>query len=502
MPNVHDYFLPYQVKWIRGPHPIVVAEKARRIGWTYASSYRAVERRTRLGTDLFYSSADLTAAREFVEACQRWTRMFRVVARDLGEQVWDEDEGLTAFVLRFENGARIVAGSSNPKFFRGKGGDTDADEFAFHAQPRELYKAMQPAALIWGHQMRVWSTHNGDGSFFHRLLESARKTIGKPAGAGAHEDECCDRAEFATPALRLETGENAPATGQPIRTQRVTLLDAVGEGLVEKIRGLSTPDPSARRQFLEEMRASCPDEQAWKEEYLCQPAGEESALLSYTLIAGCEEANLKLWDEGALGSRIDDGELKIAHRANAPSSILYPLSSTHLYAGFDLARNHDRSVLWILEQVGDVFWTRVVRVIEGTFDAQEQFIDAVLQRLPVRRLCLDSTGMGMMFAERLSARWGHRIEPVNFTAAVKGALALPLVRLFQARRVRIPADHAVREDLHKVRRVITAARNVRFDAIRDADGHADRFWALALAHHAADMEPARLPTVALKPGGW
>jgi hypothetical protein len=46
--------------------------------------------------------------------------------------VIDEQDGLQAFVLRFENGAKIVAGSSNPKFFRGKGGDADGDEFAFH----------------------------------------------------------------------------------------------------------------------------------------------------------------------------------------------------------------------------------------------------------------------------------------------------------------------------------------------------------------------------------
>src|SRR2546423_7293856 len=167
-------FLPYQVRWIRGDGPIVIAEKSRRIGWTYASSYRAVERRIKLGTDLFFSSADLTAAREFVEDCQRWARVFKVVAQDLGQQVIDEDAGLMAFVLRFENGAKIVAGSSNPKFFRSKGGDADADEFAFHAQPRELYKAMQPSALMWGHQMRLWSTHNGEGSFFNQLVRGAR----------------------------------------------------------------------------------------------------------------------------------------------------------------------------------------------------------------------------------------------------------------------------------------------------------------------------------------
>src|SRR3954454_10409476 len=175
MRDLAEYFLPYQMRWIRNDSAILIGEKARRIGWTYASAFRAVARRLLLGSDLFFSSADLTAAREFVEECHRWARVFRVVATDLGQQSIDETGGLLAFVLRFENGAKVVAGSSNPKFFRSKGGDADADEFAFHAQPRELYKAMQPSALIWGHQMRLWSTHNGEGSFFNRLLKEARR---------------------------------------------------------------------------------------------------------------------------------------------------------------------------------------------------------------------------------------------------------------------------------------------------------------------------------------
>ena len=43
----------------------------------------------------------------------------------------------------------------------------------------------------------------------------------------------------------------------------------------------------------------------------------------------------------------------------------------------------------------------------------------------------------------------------------------------------------VRDDLHKVRRAVTAAGNVRFQAESDEAGHADRFWALALALEAA-----------------
>ena len=78
-----------------------------------------------------------------------------------------------------------------------------------------------------------------------------------------------------------------------------------------------------------------------------------------------------------------------------------------------------------------------------------------------------------------------------------------VIESLQDRLRRLPADPDVREDLHSVRKVVTKAHHVRLDARRDDGGHADRFWALALAHHAADEEPSRLPVaVARKPVGW
>jgi phage FluMu gp28-like protein len=136
--------------------------------------------------------------------------------------VIDEQDGLQAFVLRFENGAKIVAGSSNPKFFRGKGGDADGDEFAFHGQPRELFKAMQPTAMFWGHQMRLWSTHNGEGSYFNFMIKEAR-------------------------AGRLKA-----------EVQTVTILDAVEQGLVEKIKRLRPATTPPARSGSRSCARPCP----------------------------------------------------------------------------------------------------------------------------------------------------------------------------------------------------------------------------------------------------
>ncbi len=419
----------------------------------------------------------------------------------MGAQVVDEQSGLTAFVLRFrDGGARIVAGSSNPTFFRSKGGDADADEFAFHADPRALYAAMQPAAVVWGHQMRVWSTHNGEKSFFARLVESASGR----ADCGFGIADCGLKGSDAAPSEGAADGLPSSKPQSEIRNPKspspslhtVTLLDAVNDGLVEKIRKLDAPDETARRDFIAEIRASCPDEGSWNEEYLCRAGNEQSSLLSYPLIEACEtteEVGSGAWGVGSRSGTV----LRPTPHSPLPTS---------LYAGFDVGRKHDRSVLWVLEKVGDVFHTRVVRVMEdATFSAQEGMLDALMQNRAVHRLCVDATGIGAMLGERLVRRFGRRVEAIHFTALVKAELAMPLLRLFQDRLVRVPADPLVREDLHKVRRTLTASRHVRFEAARDEDGHADRFWALALAYHAtedAKGPPRRCFFVPRKPAGW
>lgn len=92
---------------------------------------------------------------------------------------------------------------------------------------------------------------------------------------------------------------------------------------------------------------------------------------------------------------------------------------------------------------------------------------------------------------------------MTFSAAAKSELAMPLLRLFQDKLLRVPAEAGVREDLHAVRKVVTAANNIRLDADRDERGHADRFWALALACHAADDFKKPLPQpLARKPIEW
>ena len=121
-----------------------------------------------------------------------------------------------------------------------------------------------------------------------------------------------------------------------------------------------------------------------------------------------------------------------------------------------------------------------------TFAEQEDVLYKLLELPGLRRCCIDASGLGMQFAERAVEKFGrYRVEGIQFTGPVKEALAYPVKAAFEDLNLRIPEDRFLRADLRAIRKETTAAGNIRFSADRSENGHADRFWALALAIHAA-----------------
>jgi phage FluMu gp28-like protein len=199
-----------------------------------------------------------------------------------------------------------------------------------------------------------------------------------------------------------------------------------------------------------------------------------------------------------------DGELQYI-----PSILIDECSSDDLqtsdgayFAGLDIGKTVDRTVLTVLRKTGGLY---VVQWIESSkrtdSDALEAMVDRAFKRFELRRLCLDSTGIGAFPAERMQKRFGiSKVEPVQFTLQVKEDLATALYTTFAEHKIRIPKTRlhgcgpdepaALREDIAALRRIITTAGNVRYDAPHTDQGHADRAWSLALALHAGLTAPS------------
>ena len=93
---------------------------------------------------------------------------------------------------------------------------------------------------------------------------------------------------------------------------------------------------------------------------------------------------------------------------------------------------------------------------------------------------IDKTGIGMSVAEKVKRRFPSRVQGVYFTQSSKEAMALNLKKHFEDKSIIIPNDPALIADLHAIKRK-SGAKSFIYDSDRNEHGHADRFWALALA---------------------
>jgi phage FluMu gp28-like protein len=433
MNKAEKYLLPYQSEWLRDKSQIKIWEKSRRIGATYVQALEDVLDSARgLYPAVWFSSADESAAREYILYCSMWVKVLNYAAQDMGEVILDSDKDIKVYQIKFSNGIRINALSSNPKAFRSKGGKVVWDEAAWHDDQPALWKAAKPTTT-WGFPLRILSTHNGQQSLFFKFIDKIKK--GK--------------------------------LGWSLHT--TTIHKAVEDGLVDKIFGRKTTEVE-RIKWLKEQEEDAFDSHTWLEEFCCIAVDEATAFLTYELITGCE-----------------DDSLNSIYAAEEVESALSKIEGD-LYVGYDIGRRKDLAVIWVIEKLGPFKITRLVKVMEkAQFSVQRKVLFSILSHPKFRRAEIDETGLGMQLAEEAQQAFGkYRVEAVYFTGKVKEELAYNLLTSFEDKSVRIPAEHAVREDLHSIRKVTTAANNIRFDVGKsEVSGHADRFWALALCLHAA-----------------
>lgn len=431
-------FLPYQAKWIMDESRLKLGEKSRQIGFTWCTAYAVNERASMQGAryDEWVSSRDEAAARLFIEDCKFWANIQNLAAKDLGEVLIDAKTRATSQTLEFASGRRVNSMSSNPDAQAGKRGSRVLDEYALHQDQRKMWAIAYPG-ITWGGVLEAFSTHRGSHSFFNHLVREARFG-GNPKKISLH---------------------------------RVTLQDALEQGFLFKLQQALPAD--AEQQDMDEaayfdfIKHGAADEESFDQEYMCIPADDDAKFLEYGLITACEYSGGTVWQRGLEG----------------------PFQG-RLFCGVDIGRKKDLTVLWVVEQLGDVFYTRHVETMEKMRkSAQEAILWPWFEICD--RICIDATGLGIGWVDDAQDKFGEaRVEGVNFTGPVKEALAYPLKGAMEDRMVRIPEDPVIRADLRKVQKTTTAAGNIRFVAESDNAGHADRFWALALALHAGSNPSA------------
>lgn len=434
--NPRAGFLPYQARWCEDRSRIKLVEKSRQVGFSWATSNDLVAQAVRADAkyDFWVSSRDEMQARLFLQDCKAFAdgydKMIEAVA---GQKIYTDEGGkaYTSFDIKFYNGIAIHSMSSNADAQAGKRGTRVLDEFALHPDPVKLYAIAYPG-ITWGGQMAIISTHRGAQNFFNQLVEEA-KFGGNPKKISLH---------------------------------RVTLEDALNQGFLYKLQQ-NLPDSDPRQdmdeaEYFDDVKSRCADLDSFNQEYMCVPMDDAGCFVSYDLMKPNLYGYGEVW------------ETDLEHCAG------------ELYAGVDVGRTRDLTVIWVLEKLAGMYFTRrVITLQDAPFSEQEAVLYPLLELPSMRRCGIDQTGLGRQFAERAQQRYGSaRVEGITFTAGVKEQLAYPLRALFEDRGIRIPNDDEILSDIRSLRKSAAAGGGIRFAAEHGANGHADRFWALALAVNA------------------
>jgi phage FluMu gp28-like protein len=105
--NADTYFFKSQADWIRDESGLLICEKGRQLGFSYAHSYKITRRAAKAkARDEWVMSRDEIQAKQFILYCKRWAKVLSYAATDHGEQVLTTEDGkaIKVQVLTFASG--------------------------------------------------------------------------------------------------------------------------------------------------------------------------------------------------------------------------------------------------------------------------------------------------------------------------------------------------------------------------------------------------------------
>lgn len=448
---------------------IIILHWSRQIGKSFTLASWAVDRiLDKLKTNDSWLVTVLSNSRdngaEFVIKAQE-------VCNKLGiyMQTSDDSPDLTYDNMRMEvritvevNGVkrvgRIKVLAANPRTARGFSGDLILDEFAFHENSAAIWEAAEPILSSNPEFLcRISSTGNGKHNMFFRMASGAGPNDGTLFKSTAGFWVC-----------------------------RVTRTEAWKMGV--KVFDANTRQPITPEQA----RAAALDKRAYDQNYECKFNDENMCLLTNELIQQALREGIPI-DSQAWSA------VSLARMFRAEGN---------LYLGQDVGRHHDLSVQAVLEKKGNS--KRIIAMLRMSgmrLPDQQRQLALVCQLPKFRGGCIDMTGLGLGLVEYAQEEsWGrNRIvgidfsttEPINDYVRAEGRkaektrvtenMATALLKVFEDKSItlEVELDNDAFEDLRKPERITSPGGRTSIAAVRDEAGHADHFWALALAIRAA-----------------
>ena len=227
---------PYQLRWVKDRARFKICLKARQVGYSFATQVEVANTALEKRTQWTILSRTAEQSREFMEGV---ARLLRAVEAAISiEQSADQFGKIEYAVLtiRLPNGSIIRGKPGNGDTARGASGNVVLDEFAWHQDPDDVWRAVFPVITRGKYRLIVLSTPHGKSGKFYRLWTDTDN--------GYSRHQC-------------------------------SIHDAKADGLDVDI---------------EELRRGMADPEYFPQEYECQFIDSATAFLTYELIESCEHA--------------------------------------------------------------------------------------------------------------------------------------------------------------------------------------------------------------------
>lgn len=341
----------------------------------------------------------------------------------------------------------INAFPSNPEALRGYQGDVTLDEYGYHVDPWEMYRAAEPATMRAG-RLRIISTHNGPNTAFNHILIKAR------------------------------LGEN------DFSVHKCDIYQAVNQGLAHQIVSDAIDHPLRKllhdrrkldKAFVDYIRKSCGSTLTWSQEYECQVHASEMQLVTPELYRGC--------------ILTDDEYPEIP-----------PDTTNPLYVGIDVGYQA-LTVVWTIEQVWDPQDEEYVYITKSICPMRHTSIPDQLHRIRqilaasknVQAIAVDMGAQGRGISDALRDEFGSTAIPVSINQPKKAELCELVRTMVERKRISLPHNDLIEQDFCSMSLEYSRTGAVKYSGgtgSGETYSHADYFMAAGLALLAAESCPS------------
>lgn len=455
----------WQDAYIKSMARFIAIVKSRRVGWSFICSLKGLIKAMdpeRIGyTKQFvsYNEEDalekISYAKQFYESIPDCDAKKKLITDNKSMLCFQDKNGITQ--------SRLISIPCRPP--RGKGGDISLDEFAIYNPKMQklVYDAALPV-ISRGGTIEMGSSPLGKiGQFYDILTDKDTYDYERyNIPWWFCRDLCVDVPTAVKVAPGLSTEERVETFGTKII-----------------------------KQILKNN-----DYETFRQEYECDFIDSSESYIPLDLIyantPGKRDGDLDL----SACENMSDDEYWEYNRGidfqaykDLDSAILNYNPEKHgetLFLGFDVGREHDATAIFLIGRMPDGKKRDFARIElrNQPFKVQEETVLKAFKELPVYKGRMDATGIGIPVYESLHSKLGDRLEGVVFTPEEKEIMAIDVKRGLEQKEFLLSNDKEFHRQIHSIKRTSNGGKYFRYDAERNEKGHADSFWAWALANSA------------------